>query len=188
MEELGLSREQLCNADESGLFWKLLPQKTYVSSLEKMAPGAKMEKQRVAFLCCSNATGSHQLKLLVVGHSRKPRCFKGFDCSVHYRHSKSAWMTGAIFKDWFHRSFIPEVTKFLTQKGLPVEAIVLIDNAPSYPPENELKSKDGSILTMFMPPNENPPNNPWIKTQLGLRNFITETVFWLPLLQRGVIC
>lgn len=112
IEELGLVNDQLYNADESGLFWKLLPQKTYVSSLEKTAPGAKTEKQRVTFLCCANAAGSHQLKLLVVGKAKKPRCFQNFNCPVHYTHSKSAWMTGAIFKDWFHRLFVPEV-KFI---------------------------------------------------------------------------
>ncbi|XP_039948366.1 jerky protein homolog-like [Bactrocera tryoni] len=176
MEELGLSREQVYNADESGLFWKLLLQKTYVSSLEKTAPGAKMEKQRITFLCCSNAEGSHQLKLLVIGKARNSRCFKGFDCPVHYRHSKSAWMTAAIFKDWFHRSFIPEVTKFLTKKGLPVKADLLIDHASSHPPENEL-----AILAMFMPPNVTPLIQPMDQnairiTKLYYRNSLLASV------------
>lgn len=113
IEELGLSNDQLYNADESGLFWKILPTKTYVSSQEKSAPGTKTEKQRITFLCCANATGSHQLKLLVVGKSKKPRCFQNFNCPVHYRHSKSAWMTGNIFKDWFHHSFVPEVNDLI---------------------------------------------------------------------------
>ncbi|GBP05075.1 Jerky protein homolog-like [Eumeta japonica] len=43
IEELGLNNDQLYNADESGLCWKNVPNKTYVSSLEKTAPGAKME-------------------------------------------------------------------------------------------------------------------------------------------------
>ncbi|XP_039967599.1 jerky protein homolog-like [Bactrocera tryoni] len=181
MEELGLSREQVYNANESGLFWKLFPQKTYVSPLEKTAPGAKMEKQRITFLCCSNAEGSHQLKLLVIGKARNPRCFKGFDCPVHYRHSKSAWMTAAIFKDWFHPSFIPEVTKFLTKKGLPIKTLLLIDNASSHPPENELKSEDGSILAMFMPLNVTPLIQPMDQnairiTQLYYRNSLLASV------------
>ncbi|XP_067629302.1 jerky protein homolog-like isoform X2 [Eurosta solidaginis] len=65
-------------------------------------------------------------------------------------------MTAGIFEDWFHHSFIPEVTKLLMEKGLPVKAILLIDNSLSHPPEDELKSEDGCILAMFMPPNVTP--------------------------------
>ncbi|XP_037817425.1 jerky protein homolog-like, partial [Lucilia sericata] len=153
IEDLGLSNDQLYNADESGLYWKLLPQKTYVTSLEKSAPGAKMEKQRITFLCCANASGSHKIKLLVIGKSKNSRSFKNFICPVNYRNSKSAWMTSSIFKEWFHNCFVPEVTDFLKKKGLPVKALLLIDNAPSHPTESDLKSEDGSIEAMFMPPN-----------------------------------
>ncbi|XP_037811958.1 jerky protein homolog-like, partial [Lucilia sericata] len=168
---LGLSSDQLYNADESGLYWKLLPQKTYVTSLEKSAPGAKMEKQKITFLCCANASGSHKIKLLVIGKSKNPRSFKSFICPVNYRNS--AWMTSSIFKEWFHNCFVPEVSKhvknssigiltvlffihrdrFLKKKRLPVKALLLIDKAPCYPPESYLKSEDGSIEAMFMPPN-----------------------------------
>lgn len=110
MNELGLCEDQLYNADESGLYWKQLPEKTFVSSLEKTAPGAKMEKQRLTFMCCSNASGSHKLKLFVIGKAKRPRCFKNYVCPVNYKSSKSAWMTSSLFKDWFHHSFVPEVS------------------------------------------------------------------------------
>lgn len=109
MAELELCNDQLYNADESGLFWKLLPEKTYVFSMEKRASGVKSEKQRITFLCCSNATGSHKLKLLVIGKAKNPRCFKNFQCPIDYKSSKSAWMTSAVFKEWFHESFVPQV-------------------------------------------------------------------------------
>lgn len=153
MEELSLCEDQLYNADESGLYWKQLPDKTYVSSLEKSAPGAKMEKQRLTFMGCSNASGAHKLKLLVIGKSKNPRSFKNFTCPVNYKFSKSAWMSCTIFYDWFHQCFVKEVTEFLTKKGLPVKALLLIDNAPSHPPESQLISDDGSICAMFLPPN-----------------------------------
>ncbi|XP_039964097.1 jerky protein homolog isoform X2 [Bactrocera tryoni] len=102
MAELELCNDQLYNADESDLFWKLLPEKMYVSSMEKRAPGVKSEK----LLCCSNATGSHKLKLLVIGKAKNPRCFKNFQCPTDYKSSKSAWMTSAVFKEWFHASFV----------------------------------------------------------------------------------
>ncbi|XP_036325162.1 jerky protein homolog-like [Rhagoletis pomonella] len=100
IEEMGLCHDQLYNADESGLFWKILPDKSYVSSAEKSAPGMKTEKQRITFLCCANASGNHKLKLLVIGKARNPRVFLNFNCPTEYTSSKSSWMTSTIFRDW----------------------------------------------------------------------------------------
>lgn len=118
IKELGLTTEQLYNADETGLYWKLLPTKTFVSSMEKTAPGRKTEKQRITFLACTNASGNHKLKPLVIGKAKNPRSFKNFSCPVDYEHSKSAWMTARIFRHWFHYSFIPQVcfSTFLVPK------------------------------------------------------------------------
>lgn len=44
----------------------------------------------------------------------------------------------------------------MQQKGLETKAILLLDNAPSHPPENELKTADGSIFAIYMPPNVTP--------------------------------
>lgn len=108
--ELQLNLDQIYNADESGLYWKLLPDKTYVSSLEKTAPGRKAEKQRVTILACTNASGKHKVKLLVIGKAKNPRTLKNFNRPVNYDHSKTAWMTAEIFKRWFKNKFTPEVS------------------------------------------------------------------------------
>lgn len=109
MTELDIKEDQLYNADESCLYYRLLPQKTFVAANEKSAPGRKIPKERVTFLVCANADGSHKNKLLVIGKSKNPRCFKGFDNPLHYRSSKSSWMTRYIFKDWFENIFVKEV-------------------------------------------------------------------------------
>ncbi|XP_053964152.1 uncharacterized protein LOC128867080 [Anastrepha ludens] len=88
-----------------------------------------------------------------VQEAKNPRCFKNFQCSTDYKSSKSAWMTSAIFKQWFHESFVPQVTSLLNEKALPVKALLLIDNAPSHPNEAELTTENGQISAMFMPPN-----------------------------------
>ncbi|XP_011195270.2 jerky protein homolog-like [Zeugodacus cucurbitae] len=131
-------------------------QKKRTCPVWKRALGVKSEKQRITFLCCSNATGSHKLKLLVIGKAKNPRCFKNFQCPTDYKSSKSAWMTSAVFKEWFHESFVPQVTSFLKEKGLPIKALLLIDNAPSHPNEAQLATEDFQILAMFMPPNVTP--------------------------------
>lgn len=107
--EFGLNEHQLYNADETGLYWKLLPDKTYVALSEKTASGVKVSKQRITFLGCANAAGSHKLKPLVIGKSKKPRCFTNFKNPVVYKSNKTAWMTAEIFKNWFFQQFVPEV-------------------------------------------------------------------------------
>ena len=67
--------ENVYNADEFGLFFKLLPDKSLVFKKES-CHGGKLSKERVTVLTCANATGTHKLRLLVIRKSRSPRCFK----------------------------------------------------------------------------------------------------------------
>jgi hypothetical protein len=67
-----LELSQIYNADESGSFWKLLPDRTLVTSNEKTVPGRKTSKERIIFLTCCNADGSHRLELLVIGKGKNP--------------------------------------------------------------------------------------------------------------------
>lgn len=109
IEKHQLSEDAIFNADESGLYWKLLPDKTYVCSEEKSADGRKTYKERLTFLVCSNASGTKKIKLLVIGKSKNPRQFKNKSIPVNYMHSKSAWMNAYLFKKWFYECFVPEV-------------------------------------------------------------------------------
>ena len=70
--ELGVTRDQIYNADETGLFYKCLPERTYVSANERNAPGRKSAKERVTFLACTNATGFHKLNPLIIGKAKIP--------------------------------------------------------------------------------------------------------------------
>lgn len=110
IQEFGLNEQQIYNADETGLYWQLLPDKTYVSIKEKTAPGMKTAKQRITFLGCTNASGLHKLKPLVIGRAKNPRCFKNFYNPLIYTHTKNAWMTADIFRNWFFQHFVPEVS------------------------------------------------------------------------------
>lgn len=38
-----------------------------------------------------------------------------------------------IFLDWFHKEFVPSVKMHMTEKGLPIKALLLLDNAPAHP-------------------------------------------------------
>ena len=54
------------NADGTGLYWRLLPDKTHAVSGETCT-GGKMSKERVTILVCANMSGSEKLPLLAIG-------------------------------------------------------------------------------------------------------------------------
>lgn len=154
IESENLTLEQIYNADETGLYWKCLPRTTLAAEREKRAPGVKPSKERVTILCCANATGNHGLKLCVIGKSKKPRCFvntKPEDLPVNYYNQSSAWMDRDIFTRWFFDHFVPEVRKSLRKKNLTEKAVLILDNAPSHPAKDLLRSDDGKIFVKYLP-------------------------------------
>ena len=82
MEEKGLTAKQIYNADETGLLWKCLPDRTLVAYREKSAPGFKKSKECLTVLGCTNATGTHKLKRVMIGKFAKPRCFKNVNMNA----------------------------------------------------------------------------------------------------------
>ncbi|XP_036598361.1 jerky protein homolog-like [Trichosurus vulpecula] len=151
-----LQPEQIYNADETGLFWKCLPTRTSAVKGKFTASGRKLIEERVTVMCCANATGLHKLKLCVVGKAKKPRSFKGTDTSnlpVSYFSQKGAWMDLSIFRQWFDKIFVPQVREYLRSKGLQEKAVLLLDNSPTHPNENVLRSDDGQIFVKYLPPN-----------------------------------
>ncbi|GFV59350.1 tigger transposable element-derived protein 1 [Trichonephila clavipes] len=79
IEDGDYSADQVFNADETGLYWKKLPNRTYIAKNEKTASGHKASKDRVTLLLCSNASGDRMLKPLLINKSLRPRALKGKD-------------------------------------------------------------------------------------------------------------
>ncbi|GFT59393.1 tigger transposable element-derived protein 1 [Trichonephila clavipes] len=77
IEDGGYFADQVFNADETGLYWKKLPNRTYIAKDEKTASGHKASKDRVTLLLCSNASGDRMLKPLLINKSLRPRALKG---------------------------------------------------------------------------------------------------------------
>lgn len=80
-----------------------------MSACKKTAPGRKIQKQRITFMLCANADGSNKIKPMMIGKAAKPRCFSGFRNPSGYDHSANAWMTSAIFRNWFQDTFVKQV-------------------------------------------------------------------------------
>ncbi|CAH0713248.1 unnamed protein product, partial [Brenthis ino] len=130
------------NADEFGLFFKLMPNKSYVFKGET-CHGGKANKERLTVLACANSDGSEKLRLLVIGKAKNPRCFKNVrSLPVTYDAQSRAWMTGIRFIDW-----LKAVDNHFQIKCRRI--ILFIDNCPAHPKGVELKN----IKLVYLPPN-----------------------------------
>ncbi|GFS84716.1 tigger transposable element-derived protein 1 [Trichonephila clavipes] len=59
-----------------------------------------------------------------------------------------AWMTTAIFIEWFNNCFVPEVEAYMKEKSLDFKVLLIVDNAASHP---ELEHPN--VQLVFLPPN-----------------------------------
>lgn len=145
-----LTADQVFNCDETGLYYKMLPQKTLSATTENGVSGMKGNKDHVTIMACSNASGSLKLPLMVIGKFAKPSSLKNITVlPVYYKSQSNSWMTGNLFESWFYEEFVPKVNKFLIEKKLPLKAVLLMDNCHAH--LNTLRQ--GDIKTIFLPLN-----------------------------------
>ncbi|ESO04001.1 hypothetical protein HELRODRAFT_136350, partial [Helobdella robusta] len=93
--------ENIFNADETGLYYRSLPQRSFVLKSDKRK-GIKTAKERITVLLACSQTGE-KLPPLVIGYAENPRCFKALkknSLPVMYRWNKRAWMTARLFLEW----------------------------------------------------------------------------------------
>lgn len=163
VDTAGFLPQQIFNCDETGLFWKKMPNRTYITAEEEAMPGHKPMKDRLTLLLCSNASGDLKIKPLLVYHSENPRAFKKHNVdksklNVMWKSNSKAWVTRDLFTDWINNVFGPSVQKYLIEKDLPLRALLIMDNAPSHPPslQDDLIEELKFIKIHFLPPNTTP--------------------------------
>ncbi|XP_044533500.1 tigger transposable element-derived protein 1-like [Gracilinanus agilis] len=153
IEEGGYHPKQVFNCDETGLFWKKMPNRTYIHKTAKQAPGFKSWKDRLTLVLCGNAAG-HMIKPGVVYQMKTPHALKHKNKNylpVFWQHNLKAWVTAVLFTEWFHECFIPEVRKYLEKEGLPFKVLLIIDNSPGHP--ESIAIEDPNVQVLFLPPN-----------------------------------
>ena len=127
----GYEAEQIFNVDETGLFWKRMPTRTYIHKEAKSMPGFKAFKDRLTLLLGGNIAG-FKLKPFCIYHSENPRAFKNVNkhtLPVYFRSNAKAWMTQALFEGWFLNCFIPQVREYCLERGIPFKILLIPDNA-----------------------------------------------------------
>lgn len=137
------NEEDIFNADETALFYKLLPEKSLVFK-DEIYSGGKRAKQRLTILLAANMSGTEKLPLLVIGNSQKLHCFKGIKTlPVIYKANRKAWMTSEIFEEW-----VKNLDKKMKNEGRNI--LLIIDNCAAHPPE--IKNLE-AVKMEFLPPN-----------------------------------
>lgn len=139
----GYEAKNIYNADETGLFYRILPNKTMCFKGEKCS-GGKSSKERLTVLLCCNIEGEFE-QPLVIGKAKKPRCFKNINpktLSVHWYSNKKSWMTQEIMSEW-----LIALDERMVKKNRQI--LLFLDNASSHPTNLKLKS----VKLVFFPPN-----------------------------------
>ncbi|UYV63589.1 hypothetical protein LAZ67_2004890 [Cordylochernes scorpioides] len=140
----GYDPANIYNADETGLFFQLIPDRT-LAHKDENCRGVKRMKQRITVLLCCNSTGTDKRRLLIIGKSAKPRCFRNFSPHFYctYTSNSKPWMTSSIFQEWLlqlNKQLVSERSRIL----------LLLDNATSHCVPNDGLS---NIKIHFLPPN-----------------------------------
>ena len=156
----GYTPQQVFNCDETGLFWKRMPNRTFITKEEKALPGHKPMKDRLTLMLCANASGDFKVKPMLIYHSETPRAFTKSNVvksklPVFWRSNKKAWCTREYFCEWLCEVFAPQVREYLLEKHLPLKCLLTMDNAPAHPPsvQDVLIGELSFIQVMFLPKN-----------------------------------
>ena len=140
--------ENVYNMDETGLFFKCLPNRSYVDEENiKEARGTKLmkAKDRVTVYVTTNATGNDLVPLSMIGKSKKPRCFRNRTLKVRYYNQNKAWSDTKTFSKWWEHfcNYIRTKTN--------AKVLLIMDNCG--PHGKELIDPLGQITVVFLPPN-----------------------------------
>ena len=133
--------EDIFNADEFGLFYQCLPNKTLHLKSEKCS-GGKNSKIRITGLAAANSVGD-KLPMFVIGKSKAPMCFKNVtSLPCRYRSQKESWMDSTLFEEW-----VCELDVKFQKKNQKIALI--IDNCTAHPTIADLSN----AKLIFLPAN-----------------------------------
>lgn len=150
----GWKPEDVWNMDETGSFWRRLPE-TNLNEKGKRCSGGKQAKQRTTWAFFVNAAGGKE-DPVVIGKYAKPRCFKNLkDINRPYRcwyyANSKAWMKTEVMTDVLSR-----LNETLIRKKRSI--LLFLDNAPCHPPN--LVEKFSNIGIKFLPKNTTSKTQP----------------------------
>ena len=122
----GYSSNNIYNLDETGCFWRALPESGFgIKGVQ--CHGGKKSKHRFTVVLIVNADGEKEVPI-VIWKSEKPRCFNVSTLPVHYYSQSKAWMNSEILD----KVLTKLNRKFSSQHR---NVALLLDNAGCHPEE-----------------------------------------------------
>lgn len=138
----GYEERNIFNCDETGLFYRILPENT-TSFINETCCEGNLSRERFTIMLCVNMAGEFE-KPLIIGKIGKQKCIdniKTDDLGIIWKSNAKAWMTRDIMTEWLldfdHRMF-------QAKRNI----ILFLDNASSHPLLNNLQS----LKLIFLPP------------------------------------
>lgn len=137
----GYNERDIFNCDETGLFYRILPENT-MSFINETCSDGNLSKERLTIMLCANMNGEFE-KPLIIGKDRKYNCFKNINLDnleIVWKSNTKAWITRNIMTEW-----LLDFDYRMTQSKRSI--VIFLDNAISHPPLNNLQS----IKLIFFP-------------------------------------
>jgi hypothetical protein len=136
-----LDPEDVYNFDESALFYRLLPNKTYAFANDSRFGGKQLKNRiTIAFIC--NASGSDR-QAIMIGSSIKPRAFNGVNpLPINYYNQKNAWINADIFNN-----ILKKFDKKMKKDNRNV--VLYMDSCPAHRVDIDLSN----VTVKFLPKN-----------------------------------
>ena len=144
-------KEDIYNADETALFWRMRSGKTFMTASEGAIRGRKKDKASVTLLVAVSMAGK-KLPLLCIGTAKTPRwptvLGRGSQNPIPYASSKKGWMTSEIFDQWVEK--LNRDAKMKKKRCL-----LLVDNCPAHISTAEKYAEDVpfGIRVLLLPKN-----------------------------------
>lgn len=134
------------NCDETGLYWKLIPDRSLTS---RTVSGRKKEKARISAHFCCNADASERLPIWFIGTAKRPRAFTAAGVFIEnlnccWRSNKKAWMTTVIFKEWL---------QWFDRKMAGRKVVLLMDNFSAHEAAYQEIGQLSNTLVIWLPSN-----------------------------------
>nr|XP_033340639.1 jerky protein homolog-like [Megalopta genalis]XP_033340640.1 jerky protein homolog-like [Megalopta genalis] len=150
-----LQWEHIYNMSETGLIWKAIPAKSLLHCVEQKLEGKKLRKDRVIVCLCTNATGTHKLKPVIINKFRNPRALKYYrhQMPVVYKSQQfGSSMDHRTFIDWYVNDFKPAVQRYQLEHGIHERVVLILDDCWRNKLVSTERRVDDQFQIVFLPP------------------------------------
>lgn len=137
----GYEERDIFNCDETGLFFRILPENT-INFINETCSEGNLSKERLTVMLCANVIGEFE-EPLIIGKVGQRSCFKNIninDIGIIWKSNAKAWMTRDIMTEW-----LLDLDRRMTLAKRKI--VLFLDNASTHPLLHNLQS----VKLIFIP-------------------------------------